>query len=162
MTNINETTLNIIRQSFEQSINKKLNAKELHDVLQPYNITLSDEDINPMFAKIDVKKEGTVDFLQFVTYLSFEFEIKRTRKDINDDDKSSLMPKLLLNKFDDNENNVRYKINGIASKPIFQNSEKEIKDTEFVTFTTTNDIMFYTSDLKWKSIYMLKDKEVGT
>lgn len=160
MTNINEITMIKIRHSFEQNINKKLNARELQDVLQPYNIILSDEDINPMFAKIDVKKEGTIDFLQFVTYLSFEFEIKRTRKDLNNEDK--LMPRILLNEFNDNENNVQYKINGIVSKSIIQNSQvtKVNNVSEYVAFTATNDIVFYTSDCKWKSTYMLNDKEV--
>lgn len=159
MKNVNETILNDIRYNFQQNINKRLNAKELHNVMKPYNIILPDEDLNPMFAKIDVKKEGTVDFLQFVSYLSFEFEMKRKQKNQNVHGKLSLTPQLLKNEFNKGGNNGQYEIKGIASKLMDIKSQFILPQNEYVAFNVKNEIVFYTPDFQLKRACKLEQAD---
>lgn len=166
MANVDEKTLNDIRHEFKEN-NGKLNEYQLHEILKSYNIVLSDEDFKPMFNKIDIKKEGAITFLQFIVYLSSEYDIKHRRNELTEEKLSKLMPKLLPNKLIRNKNKGQHKIDRLAYKPSVNQKDEGtqtilVDDSEYVTASTSGEIVFYTSDLKWKYTHILDYKQVPT
>lgn len=168
MENINQKSLNNIQQFFRQNNNGKLNKNQLKTILESYNVILSDEDFKPLFAKIDVKKEGTVDYLQLISYLETEFEIKRTQNELNDGKNSRLMPILVSNKFIEDGNKNQYQIVGIItsksmmnndSQPTFDEEDKT-DEKEYLTATATGEVLFWSTDMKWKKTQSLSSKKV--
>jgi len=155
--NINDDKLKSIEQSFlEKGKKGKLNEAQLHDVMTSQGIILSNEDFKPMFNKIDVTKQDTVDFLQFMVYLSFEFELKRTRYDLSEEKLSKLSLKLLPDQLAEDENGRRLNIVDIAFKPMInQHQQTILKDSEYVTITSKGELGFFSSDLKWKNTFLI-------
>lgn len=159
MENISETILRNIENSFiEKGVRGKLNERELHDVLKLYNIIIPKKDFSPFFNKIDVNKNGTADFLQFMVYLSFEFELKRTENKLTEERLSKLSFKLLPNQIIRDENKQTFNINCIALKSEKnRQDETDIDKSEYVATTEKGELVFYSSDLKWKNTYSLRD-----
>lgn len=157
MVNVDEKTLNDIRHEFKEN-NGKLNENQLHEILKLYNIVLSDEDFKPMFNKIDIKKEGTITFLQFIVYLSSEYDIKHRRNELTEEKLSKLTPKLLPNKLIKNKNKGQHKIDRLAYKPLINQKDE---DSEYVAASTSGEIVFYTSGMKWKYTHTLDYKQVN-
>jgi len=157
MKQINETALINIRQSFLEYVNGKIKENQLRDILIPYDIDLSNKNFHPMFSKIDVKKNGTVNFLQFVTYLASEFEIKRKYNAFlsNDDTElSKLMPKLLPNKLIEYEGTdiIQYVDIAFFPKKIKQ-SQKEPDEPEYIAASKSGKIVRYKANMQWKNTY---------
>ncbi|XP_050062775.1 WD repeat-containing protein on Y chromosome [Aphis gossypii] len=157
MKQVNETALIDIRQSFLEYLNGKIKEDQLRDILIPYDIVLSNKDFHPMFSKIDVKKNGTVNFLQFVTYLASEFEIKRKYNAFlsNDDTElSKLKPKLLPNKLIEygGTDIIQYVDIAFFPKKIKQ-SQKEPDEPEYIAASKSGKIVRYKADMQWKNTY---------
>jgi len=157
MKQINETALIDIRQSFLEYLNGKIKENQLRDILIPYDIVLSNKDFHPMFSKIDVKKNGTVNFLQFVTYLASEFEIKRKYNEFlsNDDTElSKLKPKLLPNKLIEygGTDTIQYVDIAFFPKKIKQ-SQKEPDEPEYIAASKLGKIVRYKADMQLKNTY---------
>lgn len=164
MANVDETMLNDIRHEFKEN-DGKLNEYQLHEILKSYDIVLSDEDFKPMFNKIDIKKEGTITFLQFIVYLSSEYDIKHRRNELNEEKLSKLMPKLLPSKAIRNKNKGQHKIDRFAYKPLINQMDEDVQpvcveDGEYMTASVAGEIVFYSSDLKWKYTHVLDNKQV--
>lgn len=157
MKQINATTLIDIRESFLEYVNGKINENQLCDILIPYDIVLSKKNFHPMFTKIDVKKNGTVNFLQFVTYLESEFEIKRKHNAFlsNDDTElSKLKLKLLPKKLIEygGTNIIQYVDIAFFPKKIKQ-SQKEPDEPEYIAASKSGEIVRYKADMQWKNTY---------
>lgn len=158
MKKVNEAALSDIRQSFLKYVNGNVKEKQLHDILKPYNIILSNKKFHSMFSKIDVKKKGTVNFLQFVTYLASEFDIKRKYNMFlsNDDSElSKLMPKLLLpNKLIEygEQGTIRY-IDIVFLPNKIKQSQKEPDEPEYIAASQSGKVVRYKPDMQWKSTH---------
>jgi len=161
MKKVNETVLIDIRQSFLKYVNGNIKENQLYDILKPYNIILSKKKFHSMFSKIDVKKKGTVNFLQFVTYLESEFEIKRKYKTFlsNDDSElSKLTPKLLPNKlieYGDEKKSIIAYIDLVFLPKIIKQSQKEPDEPEYIAASQSGKIVRYKSDMQWKSTHQV-------
>ncbi|VVC25307.1 WD40/YVTN repeat-like-containing domain,WD40-repeat-containing domain,WD40 repeat, conserved site,Six- [Cinara cedri] len=143
---INDKTLEKIREDFQLNENGTMNVVKFREMLESkYKIFLLDDDFKSMFAKIDVKKEGYITFLQFVTYLSTESELKRKRNEQNSGISTlKLTPKLLPNKpIVDNKNKL-HKITEIVFSTLMDRKGK------YVVISEMGDILVYTSELNWK------------
>lgn len=164
MSNVDERTLNDIRHEFKEN-NGNLSEYQLHEILKSYNIVLSEEDFKPMFNKIDIKKEGAITFLQFIVYLSSEYDIKHRRNELTEEKLSKLTPKLLPNKLIRNKNKGQHKIDRLAYKPLINQKDEDTQTTlvdnsEYVAISASEEIVFYASDLKWKYTHLLDYKQV--
>jgi len=158
MKQISETALGDIRESFLKYVNGNVKEKQLYDILKPYNIILSNKKFHILFSKIDVKKKGTINFLQFVTYFASELEIKRKYNTFlsNDDSElSKLMPKLLLNKnieYGENDGMIRY-IDIVFLQNKIKQSQKEPDEPEYIAASRSGKVVRYKSDMQWKSTH---------
>lgn len=159
-----ENVLNDIRKFFQDNVDGSLDEKQLQKVLELYQIKLPDEDFRPLFAKIDVRKEGTVTFSQFVTYLGSEFEIKRSRYNVDKKKLDKLIPAVLPRKpIDENAGNRVSKITGIAFRPIVDPNTRQVllDESEYVVANESGKIYFYTSDLTRKNTHSLNKKVIA-
>jgi len=166
MVNTSETLLQEIEHSFWQKGTKgRLDEFQLHSVLGSFGVALSDRDFRRAFNKIDVKKNGTVDFLQFMVYLSLEFELKRTRNELSEEKLSKLSLKVLPDQWTQDENGREFNITSITFKPkytMLQRLHSVLDESEYVAITERGEVVVYSSDLKWKSSYTVKGStEVG-
>lgn len=165
MVNTSETLLREIEHSFWQNGTKgRLDELGLRAVLVSFGVTMSDGDFRQAFNKIDVAKSGTVDFLQFMVYLSLEFELKRTRNELSEEKLSKLSLKLLPDQWTQDENGRQFNIKCMTFKPkstALHRLHTAGDESEYVAITEKGEVMVYASDLKWKSTYTIKDsKEV--
>lgn len=158
---MNETLLQNIEHSFWQKGTRgRLDEPQLHAVLGSFGVALSDGDFRQAFNKIDVKKNGTVDFLQFMVYLSLEFELKRKRNELSEEKRSKLSLKVLPDQWTKDENGREFNIKSITFKPkstMLHRLHAVLDESEYVAITEKGEVMIYSSDLKWKSSYVIKD-----
>lgn len=150
MRNLSETTLNNIREIFQRSPQNKMNANQMREMLETYNIILSAQDFKALFAKIDVKKQNVVDYSLFVTYLATEFKIKNKNKTY-EENATNLTFDLLMKKSIDEESESYDQVVGFAFNPTLDIWDRPIYDeSEYVIATSEGKIMFWTSDVEWK------------
>jgi len=145
-----------IRNSFRRNANGKLNESELQTVLRENGVTLSAEDLRPLFCKMDVRKEGAVNFLQFVVYVAYELRVKSKRHELDDMKRSTLAPKLLLpSKPIDGADTVER----IVFRPLpDETTSRPAQDEgEYVTVSRSGEIQFYTMDFERKHSYKILD-----
>lgn len=149
--NISENLVFEIRNRFfEESPSGSVSDKQLKAILKPYNLDLSEKNFQPMFAKMDQRKEGAVNFSQFVVYLSAEFESYRRQFGFHDETSGNAVfiietPLKVVNKH-------RRPIIGIQLKPLLGQDavQNEYIDGEYVTASNDGVVNFWTLDMKWK------------
>lgn len=152
MNNVNEAMLNDMKNRFQLNKDGKVNEKELLAILKSYQIHLSDEEIKPLFAKIDVKKKGWVNFLDFTTYQAYEFRTKQVNKRLTAKGEPKLTPILLATEKIEYDVELPNMVIGIEFIP-FTNQLEEARapysNGTYVLNNGTKGIQLYTSDLKW-------------
>lgn len=156
MKQVNETLLIDIRQHFQKYLNGNIKENQLRDILKPYNIILSNKKFHSMFARIDVKKKGTVNFLQFTAYLASEFEIQRKHNSFlsnNDRELSTLTPILQPKKileYGEVATDIRQSIYIVFLPNKLKQSQKVADEPEYIVCNESGKIVRYTSDFQWK------------
>lgn len=150
-------TLTEIRNDFQERGGGKLDGRKLHALLaSKYKIVLSDDDFKPLFAKMDIFKEGVVTFLQFVTYLETESELQRKQNNQNAWLPLKLMPKLSPVVSIEDDKNAKHRLKLIAFNPLTGHSDYG----EYITVSEIGEILKFTPELKWKNTYGLNEKVI--
>lgn len=143
---ISTTVLNEIRDEFQQHKNGKLNDTILRAILESkFNILLSDEDFKQMYAKIDITKQGTITFLQFVNYLKTESELKGKQHKQN----SSVLLKLMPSKSTKGDEHKKRKMTMITFNPLLDQKD----NGEYITINENGNMLVFTPELEWKFTY---------
>lgn len=160
--NISEPLLRDIERSFlRKGWNGQLNEPQLCAVLrESADIVVSDQHFRRMFNKIDVRKRRAVDFLQFMVYLSHEFELKRTRHGRGEERLSRLSMRLLPDQPTRGQGRGRRPLEvwGMTFKPELDDWGQAVMDKgEYVTITGKGELVVYTSDLQWTNTYIAQD-----
>lgn len=159
MKNMTEVTLRDIENNFlEKGVKGKLRESQLQGVLKLYDIILTEKDFKPLFNKIDVRKKGTVNFLQFMVYLSFEFEHTRTQNILSETKPINLSIKLLPDKMTQKNKKSKFDIKSMVFVPQINEQGKLITDeSDYVAITEKGQIIFYSTDLKWKDSHSIQE-----
>lgn len=160
--NISEPLLRDIEQSFlRKGWNGQLNERQLCAVLrESADIVVSNQHFRQMFNKMDVRKRRAVDFLQFMVYLSHEFELKRTRLGRGEERLSRLSLKLLPDQSTRGHGRGRRPLEvwGMTFKPELDDRGQAVMDQgEYVAITGKGELVVYTSDLQLMNAYILQD-----
>lgn len=152
-----ENTLAEIRNDFQERGGGKLDGRKLRALLESkYKIVLSDNDFEPLYAKMDIFKEGVVTFLQFVTYLETESELQRKQNNQNAWLPLKLMPKLSPGVPVEDDKNKKHKLKLIAFNPLTGHSDYG----EYITISEIGEILKFTPELKWKNTHRLSEKVI--
>lgn len=161
MKDVDEAMLDDIKNKFQLHRKARVNKKELQNILESYKIILSDEDIKPIFAKIDIYNKGWVNFLDFTTYLAYEFETMQVDQQLMSKGKPQIMPTFLTKEAIEYNKKIPNIITGIDFIPFNkQPTQTQYANGIYVLYNNIGGIQFYTSDMKWINTHQIYEKVV--
>jgi hypothetical protein len=156
--NLDEAKLDDIKNRFQMYKKGRVNKKELLDILESYMIILSDEDLKPLFAKIDNKKQGSINFLEFIQYLTYEIKTHYENKIFLKKKEPLSMPKLLIKEAIEYDKNLPNNIIGIEIIPLTKQPSETLFDHDlYVLINENGGLQFYSPNMTFIKTHQLSE-----